>query len=201
MLYYYPKWLSGNDNRDACSYSPAAAENAVTVGASTLGDERAYFSNHGRCVDVFGPGLNILSTFKGNPTATATLSGTSMASPHVAGLLAYLLSVYPSRTFDPVFDKDNSIVSLSSQRPSSVSSLYAIAHRALPSFISVYLPNPDFMDILLGNVDDVAPIPKTLSPEQLKKALLALSSKGLLADLPDQTVNLLVFNNYTSASY
>ena len=47
---------AGNDNRDACSYSPAAAEKAVTVGASTLGDERAYFSNFGECVDVFAPG-------------------------------------------------------------------------------------------------------------------------------------------------
>ncbi|KAJ7508489.1 hypothetical protein B0H11DRAFT_2304548 [Mycena galericulata] len=48
--------VKGNDNRDACSYSPAAAEKAVTVGASTLGDERAYFSNYGPCVDVFAPG-------------------------------------------------------------------------------------------------------------------------------------------------
>jgi len=50
---------AGNDNRDACSYSPAAAEKAVTVGASTLGDERAYFSNHGECVDVFAPGEHL----------------------------------------------------------------------------------------------------------------------------------------------
>ena len=47
---------AGNDNRDACNYSPAAAEKAVTVGASTIGDERAYFSNFGKCVDVFAPG-------------------------------------------------------------------------------------------------------------------------------------------------
>lgn len=47
----------GNDNRDACDYSPAAAEKAVTVGASTLSDERAYFSNHGSCVDIFAPGM------------------------------------------------------------------------------------------------------------------------------------------------
>ena len=49
--------ISGNDDKDACNYSPAAAEKAVTVGASTLGDERAYFSNHGKCVDVFAPGM------------------------------------------------------------------------------------------------------------------------------------------------
>jgi cerevisin len=52
---------SGNDNRDACEYSPAAAELAVTVGASTLADERAYFSNHGSCVDVFAPGVFLCS--------------------------------------------------------------------------------------------------------------------------------------------
>jgi cerevisin len=50
---------AGNDNRDACSYSPAGAEKAVTVGASTLGDEKAYFSNFGECVDVFAPGKQI----------------------------------------------------------------------------------------------------------------------------------------------
>lgn len=86
---------AGNDNADACNYSPAAAEKAVTVGASTLSDTRAYFSNYGKCVDIFGPGLNILSTYIGSETATATLSGTSMASPHVAGLLSYYLSLQP----------------------------------------------------------------------------------------------------------
>jgi hypothetical protein len=63
--------------------------------------------SHGPCIDVFAPGLNILLTFSGTDTATATLSGTSMASPHVAGLLAYLLSIYPSATFDPVFAKSS----------------------------------------------------------------------------------------------
>ncbi|KAG7737032.1 hypothetical protein KL923_004170 [Ogataea haglerorum] len=86
---------AGNDNSDACNYSPAAAENAVTVGASTLSDSRAYFSNYGKCVDIFAPGLNILSTYIGSDTATATLSGTSMASPHVCGLLAYYLGLQP----------------------------------------------------------------------------------------------------------
>jgi cerevisin len=51
-------FFTGNDNSDACEYSPAAAEKAVTVGASTLADERAYFSNHGSCVDVFAPGMS-----------------------------------------------------------------------------------------------------------------------------------------------
>lgn len=86
---------AGNDNADACDYSPAAAARAVTVGASTLGDERAYFSNYGKCVDIFAPGLNIQSTWIGSKTAINTISGTSMASPHIAGLLAYFLSLQP----------------------------------------------------------------------------------------------------------
>lgn len=92
---------AGNDNADACNYSPAAAENAITVGASTLSDGRAYFSNYGKCVDIFAPGLNILSTYIGSDTATAILSGTSMASPHVCGLLTYFLSLAP--TSDSMF--------------------------------------------------------------------------------------------------
>ncbi|KAI4227752.1 MAG: hypothetical protein L6R36_002172 [Xanthoria steineri] len=87
---------AGNDNADSCNYSPAAAEKAVTVGASTIGDERAYFSNFGKCNDIFAPGLNILSTWTGSKYATNIISGTSMASPHIAGLLAYLLSLQPS---------------------------------------------------------------------------------------------------------
>jgi len=88
---------AGNDNADSCNFSPAAAEKAITVGASTLADERAYFSNYGKCNDIFAPGLNILSTWIGSKYAVNTISGTSMASPHIAGLLAYFLSLQPSK--------------------------------------------------------------------------------------------------------
>jgi cerevisin len=87
---------AGNDNADACNYSPAAAERAVTVGASDLQDTRAYFSNYGKCTDIFAPGLSILSTWIGSKYATNTISGTSMASPHICGLLAYYLSLQPA---------------------------------------------------------------------------------------------------------
>jgi len=87
---------AGNDNADSCNYSPAAAENAITVGASALDDSRAYFSNYGKCNDIFAPGLSILSTWIGSKYAVNTISGTSMASPHIAGLLAYYLSLQPS---------------------------------------------------------------------------------------------------------
>ncbi|KAI1005158.1 Alkaline protease 2 [Podosphaera aphanis] len=91
---------AGNDNADSCQYSPASAELAVTVGASTLSDERAYFSNYGKCNDIFAPGLNILSTWTGSPNAVNVISGTSMASPHIAGLLAYYLSLQPEPDSD-----------------------------------------------------------------------------------------------------
>lgn len=87
---------AGNDNADACNYSPAAAEQALTVGASAIDDSRAYFSNYGKCTDIFAPGLSIQSTWIGSKTAVNTISGTSMASPHIAGLLAYYLSLQPA---------------------------------------------------------------------------------------------------------
>lgn len=88
---------AGNDNADACNYSPAASSKAITVGASDIGDSRAYFSNWGKCVDIFGPGLSIQSTWIGSKTAINTISGTSMASPHLCGLTAYFLSLQPSQ--------------------------------------------------------------------------------------------------------
>lgn len=91
---------AGNDNADACNYSPAAAKKAITVGASALDDSRAYFSNWGKCTDVFGPGLSIQSTWIGSKTAINTISGTSMASPHLCGLTAYFLSLQPSKESD-----------------------------------------------------------------------------------------------------
>lgn len=86
---------AGDANDDSCYHSPASAARAVTVGASTLGDERAYFSGWGKCVDLFAPGLNIQSTWTGSKHAINTVSGTAMASAHVAGLLAYTLSLLP----------------------------------------------------------------------------------------------------------
>ena len=185
---------AGNDNRDACNYSPAAAEKPITVGACTLADERASFSNYGKCVDVFGPGLNILSTWIGSDTATNTISGTSMATPHTVGLLAYFLSIYPSATFNPTFDKSGELISLTSETTQTPwSGIYTIVRAALPSWISAFLPAPKFVDL-------TAPIPDgTLMPAQLKKAVLAVSTPGQLSDLPAKTVNLLLFNNATVA--
>ncbi|MFL5348641.1 MAG: S8 family peptidase [Hyalangium sp.] len=83
---------AGNSNADACGFSPAHIPAAITVGASTIGDARASFSNYGPCLDIYAPGLNITSAWIGSDTATNTISGTSMASPHVAGAAALLLA-------------------------------------------------------------------------------------------------------------
>ena len=83
---------AGNDNVDACTQSPAETPSALTVAASEKTDARATYSNFGSCVDVFAPGSGILSDWDTGTTATNTLSGTSMATPHVAGAAAVLLS-------------------------------------------------------------------------------------------------------------
>jgi subtilisin family serine protease len=87
---------AGNDNANACNYSPARAANAVTVGSTTSTDARSSFSNFGTCLDVFAPGSSITSAWYTSSTATNTISGTSMASPHVAGALALYLQTNPT---------------------------------------------------------------------------------------------------------
>jgi subtilisin family serine protease len=88
----------GNSNRNACNYSPARVANAITVGATSSSDSRASYSNYGSCLDIFAPGSSITSAWYSGNDATAILSGTSMASPHVAGVAALYLQGNPSAT-------------------------------------------------------------------------------------------------------
>jgi aqualysin 1 len=89
---------AGNESTNACNRSPASTPNAITVGATTSADARASFSNFGTCLDVFAPGSGITSAWLGSNTGTNTISGTSMASPHVAGAAALILGATPTAT-------------------------------------------------------------------------------------------------------
>jgi len=97
---------AGNDNSNACNYSPARATKAITVGATELtnidfdtqADRRSVFSNYGSCVDVLAPGTGITGAWCTSNTALKTISGTSMAAPHVAGIAAVFLGNNPSAT-------------------------------------------------------------------------------------------------------
>lgn len=112
-----------------------------------------------------------------------------MASPHVAGLIAYLLSIYPSVTFNPSVPLQISPEVFVTEE--TYTSFYAIARAVLPYWMSQYLPSPDlFAPVSQGSV--------TMTPTQLREALVSLSTRDVLTDVGKGSPNLLVFNNATA---
>jgi subtilisin family serine protease len=93
---------AGNSTADACGASPARAPSALTIAASTQADALASFTNGGPCVDLVAPGQNITAAWSTSNTATNTISGTSMASPHAAGAAAKVLQGTPTASPDAV---------------------------------------------------------------------------------------------------
>ncbi|KAF9115971.1 hypothetical protein BGW39_002865, partial [Mortierella sp. 14UC] len=96
---------AGNSDDDACDGSPAGAANTFTVGASDRYDAPAYFTSWGSCVEIFGPGVDITSSWIGSTSAKKTISGTSMATPHVVGVAALYIAQGGLTTAQSVFDK------------------------------------------------------------------------------------------------
>ena len=202
---------AGNEDQDACDVSPAGAKNPVTVGASTIGDERAYFSNKGKCVDVFAPGLNILSTWNTGHRSVNTISGTSMATPHIVGLLAYLLSIYGTEDFVAMPDatpmRFGPSAALAAER-----AVRGTLRRALASTIDALgtvlplgnsaarsgLYRLESLNQWLAAPDASAhDVESVLAPRDLKRALVRLATGGALQGLDSETPNKLAFNNAT----
>lgn len=102
---------AGNDGVDASNTSPASAPNALTVGAADRSNTRAQFSNFGKVVDIFAPGVGIKSAWIGSDSSSKVLDGTSMATPHVSGLVLYLKSVFAGELGSPA-DVTKKVLSL-----------------------------------------------------------------------------------------
>jgi len=125
----------GNSNADACNFSPAFVPSAITVGSTTSTDARSSFSNYGACTNIWAPGSSILSASHTSDTGSRSLSGTSMACPHVSGGAALVLEANPSMKPSAVLDQLTSDAvkdALSGLRAGDVNVLLYVAEGGAP---------------------------------------------------------------------
>jgi subtilisin family serine protease len=138
---------AGNEFSDACNVSPASVEEVLTVGAIDISDNMASFSNSGRCVDIFAPGVDIESTWTNG--GTKRISGTSMATPHVAGAIALLLGDSPGLSPSQLIEEMKSNATPNKVRyvpGETVNSMLYVRNARdpadPPSFTSTWTPSP-----------------------------------------------------------
>merc|ERR1719412_1840296 len=136
---------AGNSNADACGFSPAYVPNAVTVGSTDSNDARSYFSCYGTCVDIWAPGSSVLSLAHTSDTGTATLSGTSMACPHVSGAAALVLgednSKSPQKVISDLLD-DSTRDALTGLRAGDTNRLLYVGAGGAPTPVPTQAPPP-----------------------------------------------------------
>jgi subtilisin family serine protease len=182
---------AGNDDADACRYSPASTAAAITVGATTSNDVRSSFSNFGSCVDVFAPGSSIRSAYHSSRTSTATLSGTSMASPHAAGVAALVLQQNPAATPQQVAQTltagavGNALSSVGAGSPNLLLQSRLTPGPSAPSITTSALPNGSVDAAYTASLAAVGgSAPYTWSATGLP-AGLSLSNDGTLSGTPE----------------
>lgn len=141
---------AGNSSADACSSSPARAPSALTIGAIDRADTQASYSNYGSCVDLWAPGTNITSAWIGGSSATRTISGTSMASPHVAGLAARLAQAFPGISNSAIVSK------LSTNNASSL---------AVTTFVEADVPAETTTTVLDSTTTTIESTTTTVAPD------------------------------------
>ena len=143
------------------------------------------------CLILHFIGQDIPSTYIGSDTANVTWSGTASSSAHAAGLFAYFISIYPSKSFDPDVSAFAPSLVVQSVPQRAIRTIFSFARTALPSWMLSMLPTPA--------LETVAPDPLlTLTPAQLTEALIRLATPNALTKMKgSKTPNLLIFNNAT----
>ncbi|MBO4205557.1 S8 family serine peptidase [Micromonospora echinofusca] len=188
---------AGNSSSDACNFTPARVAEAITVNASTSGDARASFSNYGTCTDIYAPGAGITSAWSSSDTATNTISGTSMAAPHVAGGAALILGgapgLTPAQVASTMFGNatPNKITDAGSGSPNRL--LYVNTGGGTPGGPSVNNPGNQSgrknVAVSLQMTASGGTTPYTWSATGLPAGLSINSSTGLITGTPSTAAN------------